>query len=244
MKTRFALLLALGGLVASGPLAAGDGDAQRERLQQSLNKVLEGAEIDSLRPSPLPGLTEVMVGTEVFYMSADGRYVVRGDVYDLEEMANLSDQRRSAARAEALAALPEESYIEFAPDGGAEHVLWVFTDIECGYCRKFHAQMDEINEAGIAVRYLAFPRRGLDSEDYRQTVSVWCAPDRGRALTAAKSGQGIDESECDNPVRSHYELGQAMGLQGTPAVYLENGREIGGFVPAAALKEFFGRAAL
>lgn len=237
MSMRFALTLATLALSASG-LAAAD-PAQQARLQESLQKALPDTRIDSVAPSGMPGIVEVKVGADLLYMSEDGRYVMRGELYDLESMENVTDRKRSAARAEALASVPKDSYIEFAPEGGGKHVLWVFTDIECGYCRKFHAQMDEINAAGIAVRYLAFPRNGLDSEDYRQTVAVWCAPDRRSALTEAKGGKTFPAADCENPVKAQYELGQSMGVQGTPAVYLESGREIGGFVPAEALAEFF-----
>lgn len=240
MRIAIAALLAMTGL--AGATAALADEALKAKLQENLQKVLPDTAIDTVAPSALPGLLEVMVGAEVLYMTEDGRYVIKGDLFDLGEMRNVTETKRTDARAAALRSVPADSYIEFAPEGGAKHVLWVFTDIECGYCRKFHAQMAQINEAGIAVRYLAFPRQGLDSEDYRKTVEVWCAPDRRKAMTEAKAGKALPEANCENPVAAQYKLGQAMGVQGTPAVYLESGREIGGFIPAEALAEFFAQA--
>lgn len=208
-------------------------------LATKLKSVIPDANVTSVKPGPVPGLFEVMLGATVIYMTGDGRFAIRGDVFDLESKSNLTSVRRSAAR---VAALAEQApgAIEFAPaDGKSAHTLYVFTDIDCGYCRKMHQEVDLLNAAGITVRYLAFPRAGLDSESYRKAVSVWCAADKKSALTAAKQGQTIAGKVCANPVAAQYELGQSVGLHGTPAVYLDNGQELGGYIPAAALIKMF-----
>lgn len=240
---RFLCLLAA--LVLAAPvMAEGVDPALKAKLTQTLAKVLPDTEITSIAPSPLPGLYEVMLGATVLYMSADGRYTVRGDIIDLTNRTNLTEERRMEARIAGFSAQGPRT-IEFAPESGkVKTTLYVFTDLDCGYCRKLHTQVPALNAAGIAVRYLAFPRAGLKSESYDKAVSVWCAKDPRAALTAAKLGEKPTKASCANPVASQYELGQAIGVQGTPAVYSENGEELGGYLPAAEIIKLLKEEAL
>ena len=209
--------------------------ALKTRLSKSLGKVLTDSEITSIKPSPVPGLYEVMLGATVLYMTGDGRYTVRGDIIDLQSRTNITEDRRQEARIAGFAAQAPRA-IEFAPEAGKiKTTLYVFTDLDCGYCRKLHTEVPALNAAGIAVRYLAFPRSGLKSESYDKAVAVWCAKDPRAALTAAKLGQKPTKATCENPVASQFELGQAIGVQGTPAVFSENGEELGGYLPATEL---------
>ncbi len=203
--------------------------------------IMPEAEITAVAPGPIAGLYEVMLGPSVLYMTKDGQYLVRGDIYDLKERANLTDKTRTRARHASFADLPEGSAIEFAPaDGKPAHTIYVFTDIDCGYCRKMHGEIARLTSAGIGVRYLAFPRSGLQGESYDKAVAVWCAKDRQKALTDAKLGKEIAKSQCENPVATLYELGQSFGIRGTPAVYLDTGEELGGYIPANDLARILG----
>ncbi|MGE0336237.1 MAG: DsbC family protein [Gammaproteobacteria bacterium] len=217
--------------------AAADANLQKQ-LETKLRTVIPDASITRVTPGPIPGLYEVMLGASVLYMSGDGRYVFRGDIFDLKSKDNLTGQVREQARVAAFRAQDAFS-IEFAPTGPVEHTLYVFTDIDCGYCRKMHQEVGKLNAAGIAVRYLAFPRTGLDGESFKKAVSVWCADDQKAALTAAKLGQGLAARTCKNPVATQYELGQSVGVHGTPAVFTADGREIGGYIPAGELIKMF-----
>jgi thiol:disulfide interchange protein DsbC len=206
------------------------------RLAGAIEKVLPDAVVSGVSPGPLPGLYEVMLGPSVVYISEDARFLVKGDVYNLKSLENVTKTRRAQARVDAFANLGVDNMIEFAPKSGkAIRTLYVYTDIDCGYCRKMHLEIGQLNDAGIAVRYLAYPRSGIGSESYDKAVSVWCAGNRQNALTASKSGKAITPKTCENPVTEHYQLGEAMGLRGTPAVYLDNGEQIGGYVPANEL---------
>lgn len=218
------------------PAAMGDA-AVEKRLASAIKSLWPGLEITAISRSPANGLYEVVVGTNVFYMTADGRYALHGDLMDLQKRRNLSDERRAEVRVNALNAIDVENVIEFAPEQ-VKHTLYVFTDVDCTYCRRLHKEIDVLNEAGIAVRYLAFPRAGLGSPSYETTVSVWCADDRQQALTDAKSGKRIKAANCKNPVAEQFSLGNQLGVRGTPAIFLENGQEIGGYVPAAKLVEY------
>ena len=148
-------------------------DALKKRLSERLSKVIPDATVTSVKPGPVAGLYEVMLGATVLYMSEDGGYVFRGDIFDLNSKANLTDTRRIEARTTAFGGLKQGSTIEF-PANSAKPVatLYVFTDIDCGYCRKFHQEVPALNKAGISVRYLAFPRTGIDSPSYDKAVAV------------------------------------------------------------------------
>ncbi|MGH8582166.1 MAG: DsbC family protein [Gammaproteobacteria bacterium] len=229
-KTRslvyFAALLLAGHAHAEGAI--------RQRLTEVLMKVSPGMKVISVRPAALDGLYEVQADGEIFYMSEDGKFLVKGDLLDIDSLRNLTDERRGQVNIEALRGVAPTSMIEFAPKD-TRHVLYVYTDVDCGYCRKFHQQVGQLNDAGIAIRYLAFPRAGIGSESYAKAVSVWCAKDRRTALTDAKAGKPVKPANCDNPVVAQYELGQRMGVQGTPALYTETGQAIGGYIPADRL---------
>lgn len=230
----FSRLLSAVLLLASGTVFADD--AIEQTIRARMAKLFPDDEVTAINQSPLTGLYEVMLGPSLFYMTGDGRHAVRGDIIDLESRQNISKERRAEARKLAFAELAVDEVIEFAPaKNPARAELYVYTDIDCGYCRKLHQEVPALNEAGIAIRYLAFPRAGLTGESYDKISAVWCAADRRSAMTAAKAGKGVEAPTCDNPVAEHFALGQAMGVGGTPAVFTPSGRELGGYIPAERL---------
>ncbi|MFO1371568.1 MAG: DsbC family protein [Candidatus Competibacteraceae bacterium] len=202
-----------------------------------LQAVLKGEKPDSITPTAISGLYEVILGGEVLYLSEDGRFVVQGDIVDLGTHNNLTENRRGELRNKAIAAVGENNMVVFAPEGAVQHTITVFTDIDCGYCRKMHSQISAYNKEGIKVRYMLFPREGIGSEAYHKAVAVWCADDRNAALTKAKRGENIERKTCDNPVQAQYELGQKLGVRGTPSLILESGEMIPGYVPPTQLAE-------
>ena len=222
-------------MTAALTVGAASADTDRDsQLRKAITDVFPDVEITRIKPAPIPGLYEVMLGTDMIYLSEDGRYILQGDLIDLGKRINLSEQERAAARKQVLEGIPASETIDFVPDS-ARHTVYVFTDITCGYCRRFHRDMTELNGKGVAVRYLAFPRAGVDSESFRDMESVWCASDPNAAMTLAKRGDPVTPAQCDNPVKRQYELGQSLGVRGTPAIYLENGQEMPGYVPPDTL---------
>ena len=216
-------------------LAAANADPAREELlRATITALFPDVEITRISESPAPGLYEVALGAEVLYLSADGRYLLQGDLLDLNSRVNVTEQQRAAARKVLLSAVPEQEMISFAP-ATAAHTVYVFTDITCGYCRQFHQDVPQLNDRGVLVKYLAFPRAGYDSAAFTDMESVWCAADRNVAMTTAKQGQPVTAAQCDNPVASQYELGGSMGVRGTPAIYLEDGQAMPGYVPPDVL---------
>lgn len=214
-------------LIFAGPAAAADDLAA---IKKVLQQIAPGAKPDRIAESPLPGLYEVSIGPDVLYVSKDGRYVVQGDLINLATQENLTETQRGQGRMQLLRGLDEKGMIVFPAKGKAKHTVTVFTDIDCGYCRKMHGQIDEYNRLGIAVDYLFFPRAGAGSDSFRKAVNVWCAPDRKLALTSAKAGKALPNKTCADAVAQDYALGRKVGLDGTPAVYAANGMQLGGYL--------------
>ena len=216
--------------------SVGAGAADVSALRAALEKAVPDIKVTQIRESQIPGLFEVMFGADVLYVSADGRYIIQGDLLDLNDRRNLSEQTRSVARVKLLDRVPVEETIEFAPPK-TEHTVYVFTDVSCGFCRRLHRDMPELNRLGIAVRYLAYPRNGEDSPSFHEMESVWCSADRKTAITEAKLGHDIKEASCKNPVEKQYLLGQSLGVRGTPAIFRQDGRLISGYLPPNELLE-------
>ena len=205
-----------------------------QKVRQNLAEMLPGLTLGDINPTPAAELYEVMVGQRIIYVTEDGRYLVQGSLIDLKEKKNLTEPRLNSIKASAVAAVGEDNMVIFGPQD-AKHTITVFTDIDCGYCRKLHSEMAGYNDEGIRIRYLFYPRAGLNSSSYRKAVTVWCSDDRKDAMTQSKSGVTLDEKSCANPVSNHLELGEQLGVSGTPAMVLESGEMIPGYVPPKRL---------
>ncbi|MBP8185964.1 MAG: thioredoxin fold domain-containing protein [Pseudomonas sp.] len=224
------------GLVGSFALAAETSEVD-QAIRKSLKAIDPDMPIEAIAPSPLPGIYEVhLQGGRVLYSSADGQYMLQGFLYQFKDgqALNLTEQVKSKAIAKVINAVPLSEMVVFAAKAPKTHIT-VFTDTDCGYCQKLHREVPELNRLGVDVRYMAFPRQGLKSPGYNGLASVWCAKDRQAAMTAVKSRQELPEGKCDNPVAKQYELGQLIGIDGTPAIVLANGELIPGYRPAPEL---------
>lgn len=208
--------------------------ADRAADEATIRKALGNIEPDSIETAPIAGLYEVVVGTHVIYVSADGRYMLQGELIDVKNRKSLTEPRRREAIRVLLDSVSEDDMIIFKPEK-VKHVVTVFTDIDCGYCRKLHNEMDNYLAEGIEVRYMMFPRAGAGSESYKKAVAVWCSDDRNAAMTSAKNGRALDMKSCENPVDRHMELVQQLGARGTPFIILESGDTQPGYVPAKQL---------
>ncbi len=232
MKTylHFVAAMALCGLAG---VASASGEA--EVIRQRLAKTFPDLRSEQISPAPVPGLFEIRIGAQVAYVSADGRFLVRGDIIELGTERNLTELRRGAARLAALDDIGEQRMIVFTPKQ-VKHTISVFTDIDCGYCRKLHREIEQYLARGIRVRYLFFPRTGPNTESWSKAEAVWCSADRNMALTRAKRGEVLKAPSCGAaPIDQHYALGISFGLQGTPAIITDSGELLPGYVPAAEL---------
>ncbi|WP_353571193.1 DsbC family protein [Candidatus Albibeggiatoa sp. nov. BB20] len=185
--------------------------------------------------SPITGLYEATIGTEVVYISEDGKYLIVGDIRDTVTRENITDRKRNELRVKSLRDVPDAETVVFAPEGEAKYTVDVFTDVDCPYCARLHREVPELNKNGVKVRYLAFPRAGMQSKTYSTMQSIWCADDRQQAMSDAKENKSIDAKTCKNPISKQYRLGQQVGVSGTPAMVLPNGELLPGYLPASKL---------
>jgi thiol:disulfide interchange protein DsbC len=215
---------------ASKPAAAPAPAPVSPEIRARVVSRLTGATPADVAASPIPGVYEVTMGGLIAYVTEDGKYLLSGNVYDLDTQMNLTSGRRSAARSKALAAASENDMIVFGPPN-AKMTVTVFTDVDCGFCRKFHSQIAEINKAGVRVRYMLYPRTGPGTDSWAKAEQVWCATDRRDALTRAKRGEALKSKSCgDAAIKNQFELGSDLGVEGTPAIFTQSGDYIGGFL--------------
>lgn len=201
-------------------------------IRASLKQAIPDAEITKVKPS-VAGLYEIKAkGYGTAYMTADGRYMLQGEIIEIDgaKLSNVTEKGMAGQRKELLASVPTQDMITFAAEGKAKGIAYVFTDVDCGYCRKIHDEVPMMNKMGIEIRYLAFPRAGYPSPTSQRMDAIWCNADRNSAMTAMKRNQPVPPATCPNPIKAQYELGQEIGVRGTPAVFLEDGTQVGGYL--------------
>jgi thiol:disulfide interchange protein DsbC len=191
---------------------------------------ISGSKPEDFRVTPVPGMFEYRHGAEIIYVTQDGRYAFTGDLFSMADRVNVTEGRRKELRLKLLADVPESSMVIFAAPQ-PRYTITVFTDVDCGYCRKLHSQIAEYNRLGITVRYLAFPRDGPGTASWARAQQVWCSPDRKSALTRAKLGEEVHAARCDDPVAREYALGRALGINGTPGIFTSTGDLLPGYIP-------------
>lgn len=205
-----------------------------ERVTQALSKLVPGIKPDFIRPAAIKDMYEAAFGGQVIYITSDGKYFIRGDVVDLSRGTNLTEISRAKIRGKLVEDAGEKSMIIYSREK-PRHTVTVFTDIDCSYCRKFHGEIPEYNKLGIRVRYMAYPRSGINTPSYYKAVSVWCASDRNKAMTLAKQGRQPERQNCENPIKQHMSIGEKLGVRGTPSIILSNGKLLPGYVPPEKL---------
>ena len=219
---------------AAGPKVAAGTPAARAR--DALRTLDPDMPIERIDDAAIPGFQAAIVGGQVIYVSDDGKYLLQGTAYDIAARKDLGEEAMKALRVELMRDMPLEDRIVFAPKD-PKYTVTVFTDVECGYCRKLHSEIAQINQQGIAVQYVAFPRMGLASEDFKKMEAVWCAANPKQALTDAKNDRPVTARQCTNPVAMQFRLGQRMGLTGTPLILAPDGTALGGYLPPEQLRE-------
>ncbi len=233
-----------GSEAAGNPPSKGSSAAEEARvLVERISALRPDIPIEHVSRTPLPDIYALeLAGGTVFYGTADGRYLFAGDLYELgdHDLVNLAESGRMEKRRALMATVSEEDMVIFSPRGTPKAVVNVFTDVDCGFCQKLHQEVPQLNDMGVEVRYLAYPRAGIGSRSYHKIVSAWCADDPNAAITKLKAREQIPEATCENPVAEQFELGREMGVAGTPAIILEDGRMLPGYMPAAELAQKLG----
>ncbi len=224
------LMVSLFGLVLS------DVNADEAAIRQAMTKSMPSVKVDSVKPAVVKGLFEVVVGANIYYVSEDGKYLLQGRLVDVAARKDLTEEKLNVTRKLAIEKMGQANMIVFKPKI-TKYTVTIFTDIDCGYCRKLHSEIDQYLAQGITIQYLFFPRAGKGSDSYNKAVSVWCAEDRNAALTAAKKDQKLPEKTCDNPIDKHMQLAAEFDVKGTPMIISENGNVYPGYLPAKQLVE-------
>jgi thiol:disulfide interchange protein DsbC len=220
------------------PAASTSAAATKSDPRAAIVQKIDGLKLEDVRISPINGVYEISRGSDISYLSSDGRYVILGDMIDLDSDANLSETRRRGIRARMIETVPEAEMLVFSPKD-PKYTVTVFTDIDCGYCRRLHSQMAEYNRLGIRVRYLFFPRTGPNTESWHKAEQVWCSSNRTDALTRAKNGEDIKSPKCPTDIIARdYELGHRLAVEGTPAIFMPSGEMLPGYLPPSQLAKY------
>jgi len=206
-----------------------------DAVEAKIRTLVPNATTIAVSETPIEGVLQVQINSDIVYVTADGKYLLQGQIMDIDTKDNITDQAKSGIRLSLLTDVKLEEQITFSP-AEPKYDLLVFTDIDCGYCRKLHNQIEGYNEQGIAIHYMAFPRAGIGSDSYDKFVSVWCSDDKKEALTLAKNGTDPIPLKCPNPIADQYELGREVGVTGTPALVTSDGTLIPGYMPPEQLR--------
>ena len=238
MKKLVVKLAAIAGFLAISMSASiAEDSAELEAVRAKISALFGEILPEHVIESPVDGWYTIRKGAVIAYISTDGRYLLQGDMIDLDTQVNLSENSRSDARRDMMAEYPDDQMIVFTPEEKRYSVA-VFTDIDCTFCRRLHSQLDQYMAEGIEIRYLLYPRNGPTSASWSKAEQVWCADDRNEALTQAKMDKEFESHSCDPSVVSkHYAMGQDVGLRGTPAIILEDGTLVSGYLRADQLVE-------
>ena len=237
MRSKLNIILTLAGMLAislSGVANAAASDKDIERVRAELVKMVPPAATAEIVETPAKNVYRIDLQGGFYYAYVDGDHILFGDLINTKTKSNLGDIAKGERMAGLIAEVPVDKMIVYGPENAKRHIT-VFTDIDCGYCRKLHREMPELTAAGVQVRYLAFPRAGVGSESHKKYVSVWCNSNQQTALTDAKAGKNVPTASCENPVAETWELGQKVGVQGTPTIIFDDGTMTPGYIPSSEL---------
>ncbi len=234
-ETGYRPLALLAALFFIGSAVAEEVSDELQSVRDVVSGMFETIAPENVNTSPVDGWYTIQQGSVVAYVSADGRYLLQGDLIDLDNQVNLSEATRTDSRRELMSKVTDDQVILFSPEE-VKYTVSIFTDVDCTYCRRLHGQIDEYMAKGIEIRYLLYPRNGPASKSWNVAEEVWCSADRNEALTMAKLDKSFDTANCDaSNVSASYVVGQQVGLSGTPAIVLADGTLIGGYLPADQL---------
>ncbi len=232
MKYPVFIIVLLGSLLSVPSYAEGT-DPGVTQLRNALSRQLPNAAITQIKPTPIKGLYEVIVGSQLVYMNADASYFIDGDMVQMATHKNMTEASKAIIRLDKIKDYPESKMLVYTPPKKVKHTITVVTDVYCPYCRRLHSEMNQYMADGIKVRYIFMPLKG--QQDYDATVSVWCAKDRHKALDTVKAGGRIEAKTCKNPIDEQFKLARSLGVNGTPAIILEDGEMLPGYVPEKQL---------
>ena len=207
-------------------------------IKEGFKKLAPKAKISNINKTPINGVSQINLESasidDVYYITDDGKYLINGSIIETASRINLTENSKSSKRKKIIDVFDKDNRIDFFPKNMKHHIT-VFTDIDCGYCRKLHSQMKQLNNLGIGVSYLFYPRSGIASESYKKAVTAWCAVDRNEAMTQSQNGIELEPKQCNNPIKDHFASGRKIGVKGTPNIVTDTGILIPTYMPPDAL---------
>lgn len=216
--------------------------ADVSQIKKQLSQMVPDVNSALIVETPVKGLYQVTVDTQVVYMSADGQYLLSGSFIELATRQNLTELAQSAAYKKIMVEFDPKGMIVYPAKGKQKHQVTIFTDIDCPYCVKLHHEVPKLNEAGVSVRYMSYPRSGLNTPSYQKAVSVWCSENQTQALDDAMNKVNVPAKVCSSPIPKHMEQVQRLGVNGTPAILLDSGDLLPGYIPANELVKLLDKA--
>ncbi|MBX2848290.1 MAG: DsbC family protein [Acidiferrobacterales bacterium] len=235
----FTMVAVLIGTLSFSVFAQSDEASDIAAIRAELVKMIPVAQDAEITSTDVDGIYRLLVQGNYAYAYVDGDFALIGDLFNTKDKVNLGETAAAERMAGKIGELPTSKMIVYGPEKPKRYIS-VFTDIDCGYCRKLHLEIPQLNAAGIQVRYLAYPRAGIPSASYDKYQSVWCNDDRQTALTAAKAGETVASAECDNPIEETFNLGRNVGVRGTPTMIFDDGTVVPGYVEFNQLIERLG----
>jgi thiol:disulfide interchange protein DsbC len=219
-------------------LAAAPSRADEAGVKEAFQKKFPQATVESVRRTPFAGIYEIVfmfTDQKIAYTDEKLSFVLIGDLIDVrgKDRSNLTQGRRGELAAKALQQSTPLAVKRVR--GNGKRVLYTFEDPNCGYCRKLQQELGKITD--VTIYTFLWPILSPDSVD--KSKAVWCAKDRGKAWDDLMTSGTVPQNDrkCDNPLAKNNELAQRFGVRGTPAIYLSDGRQIGGYVAAEKLEE-------
>ncbi|SFV64091.1 Thiol:disulfide interchange protein DsbC [hydrothermal vent metagenome] len=206
-----------------------------EKIINTLKNFIPTIKKEDIKKTPIKNISQILDGSNILYISNDGQFLIQGQMIDLKNGINLTQKTKKSISKNILKDPSVKEGILFKAKN-EKYRINVFTDVDCPYCRKLHSGMKEMNNLGISVNYLAFPRAGINSNSYWKEVSIWCAKDKKQAMNTSKQRKPIKSIKCENhPIKKHFQLVKQLGVNGTPSIFLKNGANISGYLPPKKL---------
>ena len=197
-------------------------------IKEVISKAYPNVDIENIKKID-ENFHEIIINNQIYYATNDGKFLIVGSVIDLNSKESITENTKMSQRLDVIQSINDKNMIIYKPEV-SDHVLTVFTDSSCPYCQKLHNEIPRLLENNVEIRYVLFSRNGDKVDAYDQLLSAWCSEDRMRAIESLFDGDLLDEKdECINPLNKNYELASRLSVEGTPTIFLEDGRVIPGY---------------
>lgn len=229
-------LVAATALFATLTAPAFSGEAE---IRKAVNEFIGQEAIQSVTRTPYAGLYEVVMDSgELVYTDEQGSFFIDGQLIDLKRRTNVTAERQAALNKVNINELPLTQAVKTVR-GNGKRTLVTFEDPNCGYCKRFVAEAQQLKD--VTIYTFLYPILSPDSAD--KSKAIWCSKDRSAAWQGWMiDGKAAKAADCENPIEKNVALGRKLRINGTPTMFLADGSRLGGFLPRAKLEEAIAQA--